>query len=140
MGKSIESIGLSQFTGGPGEVANLARIDDDHGQVRGSLKRDNEMFHAATGFDHKAGGIELLEGLNQTDNFGRVIADDEVCAGFMNGDVEFVFGNIDADVGGLISWTDLLGRVFGFRCFAHPGLRMRAQGPRQLSGLGKEQV
>jgi hypothetical protein len=53
---SIEGIGLGQLPGSAGEVADLARIDDGHGQAGARQRGRDGDFIPASGFEDEHRG------------------------------------------------------------------------------------
>ena len=52
-------VGLGQRTGGPGEVANLARVDHHHAQRNSSESRHQRQFQTARCLQQHEGGSQV---------------------------------------------------------------------------------
>ena len=93
----VDAIGLCQAAVGPGEVTNSFGVDDGHCELAGAQRSKGSLLVATGGFQDDQGRLVLEEKIGEfTDAFG-VVGKSPGFLGVPEGQVEMVFGDIDAD-------------------------------------------
>jgi hypothetical protein len=125
--RRIEGVRLGQFPGRLGEVADLAGVDDHHGEPRGGQRAREGGFEPAGGLQDDQGGGQPAHPLHERGEAGLPIRDGPPVAARAQRDIEAVFGDINADE----DWKGGHGVLLPLE----PGLANAASdGPRNCSG------
>ena len=110
--RRVQSVGLGQSPGGPGEVSNLTRVDDDHGQRRRCQGCHQWQFQAARSLQQHQGGTQVLHLGDQFPNPSLVEGDNPSLARGTDGNIHLGLGYIDAYVDTFLLHEHLL-RIAG---------------------------
>ena len=127
--RRIESVGLGQRTGGPGEVANPARVDHHHRQRRRSESRHQRQFQTTRCLQQHHGGTYLHHLGNQFLDAGLVLRRGPSLSRRPDGNIHLRFRDINAYVSRVLFHLYLLRERWPV--LARYGLDW----PRQLFGL-----
>lgn len=92
---SVDAIGLGEFAGGFGEVADLAGINYDDGQFGGGQGSDRQPFIAAGGLQDDSLDRQALDAVEQRLNPLEIVGV-PLSRTFPLRDIEPIFGNIDS--------------------------------------------
>ena len=95
--ESVAAVGLGEFSRGLGEASGLAGIDLDQGQADLGERPLEQAMIGAGGLEDDASDVKLPEPSNEGEMAVAVVCDAEGLAGRVDGDVESVFRNVDAD-------------------------------------------
>ena len=95
--RGIETVGLGQFAGGSGEIADLAWIDHRQGQMSRRDRAGDDRFIAAGRLHHDQAGSERAQSLHQNRQPFTVARDGEALSARPNVHVQPILRHIDAD-------------------------------------------
>ena len=95
---SVDPIALGQEALGLGEVPHPARLHAGNGQssVQGGVE-DGPLV-AAGGFHDNQGGTQLPQAFDQLRDSRRIVDEDDNLGLALDGQIEFVFGDINAQI------------------------------------------
>ena len=93
----VQPVGLGQPTGGAGEVADLARVDDHQRQARSAQRGGHGCLEAAGGLEHDQARGEPGQAFGQRRETGAIAADRKGLTGRPRMHVELALGDVDAD-------------------------------------------
>jgi len=94
---AIQAVGFGQEAEGAGKVADLARVDHDHGEFFSGQGGYHGDFQAASRFQDNARGAEGGQALDQGGQFVGVVGRAPGLLAGEHGQIEMLFGDIDAD-------------------------------------------
>ena len=115
---SVDAVIFGEQAAGQGEVADACGLDacDREVAVQGGV--EDRAFVSAGGFQDDEGGMEWFESIQERDDAGGIVGEGLDRVDAVDGEVELVLGDVDAQVDG--------GRSGGLSHVCCPSLRMRA--------------
>ena len=86
---------LRQLARGPGKIAGLPRVHDDHGKACRGQGARHRALQATGGFEYNQGGVEGLQPVHERRHLAGIVGDGPAFPRGAQGNVQLGFGHIN---------------------------------------------